>query len=197
MNEKEVWLPVIGYEEDYEVSSLGRIRSFERYKINSLGINRLIKSKYLTNNFSHNGYHYVMLWDGTRKQGRVNRIVAQAFLPNPNNLPEVNHKNGVKTDNRVSNLEWVSKSENGKHRYEVLGQVALNRKLSEEAIYDIWHNTGYKRKNNFREGEKDTSYMSNKYGITITAICNILKGKYYREITENYKQIPIIDKTLL
>ena len=64
------------------------------------------------------GYHKVGLWvDGKKKRLSVHRLVAMTFLPNPEELPEVNHINGVKTDNRVTNLEWSSGSANVSHAY--------------------------------------------------------------------------------
>ena len=70
---------------------------------------------------SPKGY-FVITLDGD--PARLHRVIATTFIPNPHGKPQVNHKNGVKTDNRVCNLEWVNNSENQKHRYSVLGQTS-------------------------------------------------------------------------
>jgi hypothetical protein len=104
-----VWLPVPGFEGLYEVSDQGRVRSVRRRR-------QLHPSKKTT------GYLQVTLAvEGVSHYLSVHRIVAMAFLPNPENKPQVNHKNGNKTDNRVANLEWMTNSENQRHRFEVLG----------------------------------------------------------------------------
>lgn len=94
----EVWKPVVGYEGLYEVSNLGSIRGVKRGKLLKPG-----KGKYL---------FVVLCKDGIRHETSVHRIVATAFCPNPDNKPEVNHINEIKTDNRAENLEWCTRVEN-------------------------------------------------------------------------------------
>lgn len=96
----EVWKDVEGYEGLYQVSSLGRIRSLDRVII--------VKGKIMSP-VNRNGYSRIRLKkDGKGQNFSIHRLVASAFLPNPKNLPEVNHKNEIKTDNSVENLEWCS-----------------------------------------------------------------------------------------
>ena len=98
-------MPVVGYEGLYEVSNLGRVRSLDR--IDRFG--RLYKGRILKNTLSCYGYYVVVLCNsGKQTNKRVNRLVAEAFIPNPDNLPVVNHKNEIKIDNRAENLEWCS-----------------------------------------------------------------------------------------
>lgn len=114
-SEQEEWRPVVGYEGYYEVSNLGRIRSLDRVcSLNSkIMPKRTYRGKILVQRVTKDGYCTLLLCkDGYHRGVRVHRIVAQAFIPNPNNLPHINHKNEIKNDNRVENLEWCDSKYN-------------------------------------------------------------------------------------
>jgi hypothetical protein len=106
---QEIWKDVVEYEGFYQVSNLGQVKGLER-KSNKVGnTTRTIKEKILTPVISKEGYAYVSLCiKGIIKRKRIHRLVAQAFIPNPNNYPEVNHKDENRLNNDVSNLEWCS-----------------------------------------------------------------------------------------
>ena len=111
----ELWEPIKGMEHYYKVSNLGRIKSLKRikrqwngYKYIEYEIPEKIRKPRI-----FNGYYMVNLTvDGVRYQKWIHRLVAEAFIPNPDNLPEVDHKNGRKLDNRANNLRWVTKEDN-------------------------------------------------------------------------------------
>ena len=104
----EEWKSIPGYEGLYEVSNLGRVRSVERCD----RFNRKIVSKILKPNYVSGYLRVGMYKNKTFKYYLIHRLVAQAFLPNPDNLPEVNHKDEDKSNNRVDNLEWCDRSYN-------------------------------------------------------------------------------------
>ena len=108
----EEWRPIVGYEGLYEVSSYGRVRSLDMYVKARYGNYRLHKGKVLSPG-EKNGYLFVNLsCNGKHNTITVHRLVAQVFLPNPDNLPEVNHKDEDKTNNNADNLEWCDRKYN-------------------------------------------------------------------------------------
>lgn len=114
----EIWLDIPGYGGNYQASNLGRIKSIGRNVPTFYGKFRKIDTK-LLKPINHKGYvRYRMTFNGKSKDPSGHRLVALTFIPNPDNLPEVNHKNGIKNDNRVENLEWCTHSHNILHAYE-------------------------------------------------------------------------------
>lgn len=101
---KEIWRAVVEYEGYYEVSSFGRVKSLPRMTARGM-----MGGQLMTPVKNKNGYLTVKLCkEGKIKAFYIHRLVAEAFIPNPDNLPQVNHKDEVKTNNHVSNLEWIT-----------------------------------------------------------------------------------------
>lgn len=113
---EEVWKSISGYEGIYEVSSLGRIRSLDRIVVDYRGIKKNVSGKVLKPGLTNKGYCIVSLNAvDKRRTFTVHRLVANEFIPNPDNKPQVNHINGIKEDNCISNLEWLTNEENMQH----------------------------------------------------------------------------------
>lgn len=121
----EIWKPVVGFEDSYEVSSLGRVRSLDRVVVmNSRWgkpVAKNLKGKFLAPTLNGHGYPNVML--GAGNMCRVHRLVAEAFIPNPDELPQVNHLDGNRANSKVENLEWTDASGNNTHAYRVSGRL--------------------------------------------------------------------------
>lgn len=148
---KEVWLSVRGYEGKYEVSNFSRIRSIRSgFKLKSTPINR------------QSGYCYLGLSDGMGNDKTVylHRIVAIAFIPNPNNYEVVNHLNGIKSDCSIDNLEWNSQAQNVIHAIKTLerhGSLFKNRTPKCLQIQKI--------KNEINKFYKRAQHLSRKTGV--------------------------------
>ena len=120
-NTEEVWKDIKGYENLYQVSNLGRIKSLGRRSINKNGHIYYSKEKILKSTLTSHKYKVIGLYKNRKsKQAYIHRLIAEYFIPNPENKPHINHKNGIRHDNRIENLEWVTCYENNKHMKEVL-----------------------------------------------------------------------------
>lgn len=118
----EEWMDVAGFGGRYRVSSTGRVLSVGHTTIDKRGRARTLQDKYLSLCYGRSpkyGYAHVSLsrGDGTAERVWVHRLVATAFIPNPNNLPQVNHKDGNKRNNKVENLEWCTIRDNLLHSF--------------------------------------------------------------------------------
>ena len=133
MEEKEIWKDIEGFEGLYQVSNLGRVKSVKRTVWNSVkGYYKTVPERILKVGDNNRGYLQVQLYrEGKGKWYLVHRLVAVAFIGNPNNLLVINHKNEIKSDNRVSNLEWCSYSYN--NSYNDKGKK-IGEKLSKPVI---------------------------------------------------------------
>jgi len=156
---------------NYEVSELGNVRNKKRDSI--------LKTK------DNNGYRQLKLSkNGVNKMYSVHRIVAEAFIPNPENKPCVNHKNGIKSDNRVENLEWVTRSENDIHAYKLglktvnknpnYGSKNGNSKLNEIKVKEI--------REKYLSGRYTQQKIADEYNVSQHTISGIVLNKIWTAV---------------
>lgn len=151
------------------------IKNFENYSISDKGvITNILTNTIKKPSLTHNGYYFIKLYNkGKYEQFRINRLVATYYIPNPNNYQEVNHIDGVKTNNNVENLEWCNRLQNMQHAFNTglvirkKGEKSATWKLSTLQVIDIF-------KLKLIENREITA---KKFNVTINNICLIQNGK--------------------
>lgn len=160
MNKQEIWKSIKEYEEIYEVSNLGRVRSLDRYINGARGLMQLRKGKILSRNYNSDGYMTVKLSkDGKSKRIGVHILVAMAFVDGYFDGAEVNHKNGIRDDNRPENLEWVTHADNVRHSISLGTHISL-RDMSGE------HNPNYGNRTLSKKYSENKELAKEKQGRT-------------------------------
>lgn len=154
------------YAPEYYITDSGEVYS-RKNKKNPLG-----RIKKMKNRIHSSGYLQVRFGkNGTNKY--IHRLVAEAFIPNYDNKPEVNHKNGIKTDNKVENLEWVTRSENLKHSYRILNKAHPKGFLGKRGILN--------KRSKIIQQIKDNIVVSEYYGAKeAERKTGIANGSIYR-----------------
>lgn len=152
---EEVWRPIKDYEGLYEISNLGRVKS--------LNYNHTKKEKILKNVENGKGYLMVCLTkNGKHKLFLVHRLVAEAFIPNPENKPCVDHINTIKNDNRVENLRWVTCEENSNNP--LTKKKCIENNIGENNPFYGKHHTEETKKKISEAQKGEKSYMYGKAG---------------------------------
>ena len=170
----EIWKPVKDYEGLYEISNLGRIRSCDR--IVSFGKQkRLSKGKILIQNTAGSNYNHIKLSkNNIVKRKYIHRLVCEAFIPNTENKPEINHINENKRDNRVENLEWVTKKEN-------MNRNDIGKRVWEKAELHKYSGLNKKIVGQYKNGKLIKKYSPIKTviddGFKLSCIYDCLRGK--------------------
>ena len=180
----ETWETIPGYNQRYQASNLGRVRSTDLHTTDNMGRPRLFKGRVLTQVALPSGYLTTQLSHRTKARTRlVHRLVAAAFHGEPLPGQQTNHKNGDKADNRPENLEWVTQSQNMRHAVReglwvaARGERAAKSKLTEADVRAIRRLLPPKK-------HGDIIAIARQFGVTAQAVTSIASGRTWSHLRE-------------
>jgi len=187
----EIWEDIKDYVGYYQVSNLGRVRSLDREVIDRNGIVKNINGR-ISNLGRKEGYQRIVFYiDGVKGRGfSVHRLVAQAFIPNPENKPMVNHKDGIKYNNKLDNLEWNTASENTQWSYiiglQLKGEHHSQSKLTDVEVIEIARLLDLPKSN--------IAKIAREYKVDPKAIQCIRLGITWNHLTNRFGKIKTIKR---
>lgn len=176
----EIWKDIPQFEGIYQISNLGRMKSLTQSFISKKdGRKWTIKGKILKTPLSSTGYpRKICKHNGISKGFKIHRLVASTFIPNPKNKPFINHKNGIKTDNTVSNLEWCTHKENMDHALKngllkiLSGENHKSSKLTWKQVDEI--------RNKYKKNTYGYKALAQEYNVTPPNIKSIIENKTWK-----------------
>lgn len=178
--EKEIWSPVKELSDYYEVSTYGRVKSVPRMVNSGHGSKRFVKGGFRKPCLGTTGYwHLTFVINGKTKAARLHRMVAEAFIPNPENKPCVNHRDGDKLNNHVNNLEWCTYSENSIHAHKTgLSSV----KKGEDVANSIFKTADVLRIRELFEMGVTQPELQKIYSASYAAINSIVRRRTWKHL---------------
>ena len=187
---EEIWKPVKNYEGLYEVSNKGRVKRLEQDFVDSIGRKYHKKERILKNSTNSNGYFHVALRNNKGKQKflRVHRLVAEAFIPNPDDKSEVNHKDEIKTNNCVENLEWATHKENMNYGTRTERATKASGKTRSKPVIQ------YTKDREFVETWQSTCEAERQLGLANGSISRAARGVYKTYKGFVWKYVENMDK---
>lgn len=177
---EEIWKDIDGLNGYYKVSNLGRVKSLERMVRSSFGRTRLVRERILKFGKDKDGYLFVIpRIENETFPLKAHRLVAKYFLDNPENKPQVNHKNGIKTDNRYNNLEWCTPKENADHSWKIglslhKGENHFNSSLCVETVKRIREIKS--------KGEMTQVDMAKMFNVSTATISRVVNFDLWKDV---------------
>jgi hypothetical protein len=182
-NKIENWKDVSGYEGAYQVSDFGRVRSCDRVVLHNFGGEAKRKGQILKGVPDKDGYLKVNLkCKQIGKSSIVHRLVAIAFIPNPENKPHVNHKDGIKNNNVLSNLEWNTLCENRQHAYDTGLQHSYTRQGEKSNFNKLKESEVLEIRSIYKKGVITHKQIAEKYNVSVGAVQAIINRVNWKQI---------------